>query len=98
MLNFPQEYMLYQGTKTRDKIPNSGILGHIKTMEEAIELTGRKRFPDAPEIKSHWFIRLAQLKTIDSSKGKTLISWEAQTLVKWAETDNPGWRQCKRGL
>ena len=45
--------MLYQGTKTRDKIPNSGILGHIKTMEEAIELTGRKQFPDAPEIKSH---------------------------------------------
>ena len=70
MLNFPQEYMLYQGTKTRDKIPNSGILGHIKTMEEAIELTGRKQFPDAPEIKVHLVLVLAL---------KVNPSWSFQT-------------------
>lgn len=42
-------------------------------MEEAIELTGRKRFPDAPEIKSHCFISLAQLKTIDKVKNPYLL-------------------------
>lgn len=36
-LCFPQEYVFYQGIKTKDEISNGGILDTIKTMEEAIE-------------------------------------------------------------